>query len=93
MLANCTGPRGGDGPEDWGCIIEPMGSPGDEDAVPKCTGGDVVLPAAPLLDPFEGVGVPGSMIDPNWGCDCAVVGNGEDTSEGRVAVLMGGVCC
>ena len=46
-----------------------------------------------LVDPFEGVGVPGSMIDPNWGCDCAVVGNGEDTSEGRVAVLMWGGCC
>ena len=96
MLANCAGPRAvvvWDGPEDWGCIIEPMGSPGDEDAAPKFEGGDVVLPAAPLVDPFEGVGVPGSMIDPNWGCGCSVVVNGEDTSEGRVAVLMGGDCC
>lgn len=94
MLPNCAAPRGGavcDAPEDWGCIIEPMGRP-EEDPAPKYVGGDVVLPVGPLADPFEGVGVPGSIIDPNWGCGCDDVGNGEDTSEGRVAVLMGGGC-
>ena len=33
-----------------GCIIEPMVSPGDEDAVPKFAGGYVILPAAPLVE-------------------------------------------
>lgn len=69
--------------DDWGCITEPMDRPGGED--PKMVGGDVVLAVDPLVDPFEGEGVPGSMIDPNWGC-------GEDTGGGRVAVLMGGGC-
>lgn len=69
-----------------------MDRPGDENGAPKFVGGDVVLVVVPLVDPFEGDGVPGSMIDPNWGCDCAVVGNGEAINEGRVAVLMGGGC-
>ena len=86
MFAKCVGPTVWVGAADWDCIIEPMDRPEDEDPF---VGGDVVLPPA---DPFGGVGVPGSMIDPNWGCGCAVVGNGEDTSEGRVAVLMGGGC-
>ena len=96
MLANCAGPVEGmdwDGAEEYGCVIEPMDRPGDEDAAPKLAGGDVVPCSA--LDGFVwGVGVPGSMIDPNWGWGwgCAVVGNGEDTSEGRVAVLIGGGC-
>lgn len=95
MLANCADPRAGtvwDGAEDWGCILEPMDRPGDEDPAPKFAGGDVVRPAVPFVAPFEGEGVPGSMIDPNWGGDCAVVGYGEDISEGRVAVLTGGGC-
>jgi len=69
-----------------------MDRPEGVDVALKFVGGDVALPAAPLVEPFGGVGVPGSMIDPNWGAVCAVVGNGEDTSEGRVAVLIGGGC-
>lgn len=95
MLVNCIGPTdwvaGGDC--DWKRAS--TGRLGGQDDVLDLVGGDVVRPAAPLVDPFEGVGVPGSMIDPNWGCGCVVVANGEGASGGRVAVLMGGGegCC
>ena len=74
-------------------MIEPMDRQGEDDPMLKFVGGDVVLPAGPLDDPFEGVGVPGSMMDPNLGCGSAAVGIGEDINEGRVAVLMWGGCC